>query len=71
VVRHVPWLLVLGYLESTLSVCILKWEAWGNATSSLAASIADRFFDSSRGESHFFVSIGTWEMIGDLASRSG
>ena len=70
-VRHVPWLLVLGYLEPTLGVGILKWEAWGNATSSLAASIAEGFLDSSWGESHFVVSVGTWEMIGNLAARPG
>ena len=70
-VRHVPGLLVLGDLEPALGVGILKWEAWGNTTSSLAASIAVGFLDSSWGESHFVVSIGTWEMKGNLASRPG
>lgn len=68
-VRHVPGLLVLGDLEPTLGVGILKWEAWGDTTSSLAAAFAVGFLHSSWGESHFIVSIGTWEMIGNLASR--
>lgn len=67
VMCHIPWLLVLCYLKSSLGVSIFLRQPGLNASLIFAAWVTNSFLAILRRKSHLFISICTWEMISSHA----